>query len=407
MRKAVVTMFHRCNYACGFCYLQPRNRMGDLGPLGTRDGMRALGDLFARYGEWELHLTGGEPSIHPEFFAVCRELTERHVLSLSTNLSFDVAFFLRAVPATRIVSVSATLQPEGERDLEGFIAKLHLLREAGIVCAAAYVATPERLPGLPELMARFREERIPLCVQALNGEYRGKKFPAAYIEEEQQVIRDHSILYISPLLLDLDQKSHPHGEPCGAGCSRVIVDGMTGTIRPCAHLPAIGDLQTGKLRLLSKPLHCPVGECICELNDTLQQFHEERLAHHYAVQTAITAAEWHDFVAMATRNRDWRGQVLSMLTEAQPRPLWVWGTGMAARQWLPLLQEKGLQVAGFVAGAAGEASPLPDVPVAAPETLRAMRGTVKPYLLVASNHAHEIAATLEEYGWRWREDYCY
>lgn len=407
-RTAVVTLFHRCNYACGFCYLRPRNRTGELGPLGTRDGMRMLGDYFAQHGEWELHLTGGEPSLHPEFMTVCCELTRQHRLSLSTNLSFDVAAFLREVPAARIASISATLQPEGEQELAGFMAKMRLLREAEITCATAYVATPERLPGLPALRARFRAEGIPLCVQALNGEYRGQSYPAAYSNEEKQCIRAHSLLYISPLLLDLNQTSFPHGEPCGAGCSRVIVNGLTGEVRPCAHLPACGNLHTGELRLLPAPLPCSASECICELNDTLQQFHEKRLAHHYAEHSAITAEEWDDFIALATRNRDWLTQLVTQVRQAaHGRAAWLWGTGAAARQRLTLLQQAGIEMAGVVAGRNGECAPQAGLQCVERDSFLQSVSPSAAYLIVASEHARDIGAELQQRGWRWRDDYLY
>src|SRR5215468_5799974 len=78
-------LLNTCNYRCEYCFF-PAETLGEkLRIFATPEGWRSAFDAMGRV--WLLHLTGGEPSIYPDFFELCRILTERHYISINSNLT--------------------------------------------------------------------------------------------------------------------------------------------------------------------------------------------------------------------------------------------------------------------------------------------------------------------------------
>lgn len=61
-------------------------------------------DGFERTGlTWLVHMSGGEPFYFPHFTELCQGLTEKHSISINTNLSHrDVIHFARAVNPQKV-----------------------------------------------------------------------------------------------------------------------------------------------------------------------------------------------------------------------------------------------------------------------------------------------------------------
>ncbi|MEW6359201.1 MAG: radical SAM protein [Planctomycetota bacterium] len=78
----VIELTHRCNVACRHCYILPGAR-----ELSVREWDRILAEM-ARHGVFVLTVTGGEPTLYPNFFDFM-ELTKRHnfAVRLFTNLT--------------------------------------------------------------------------------------------------------------------------------------------------------------------------------------------------------------------------------------------------------------------------------------------------------------------------------
>ena len=151
----------RCNLTCAFCELPHQARDLTLGQLAP------LLDEAAGMGIRNLVLTGGEPLLHPEFFAIAAHAKRRdfgiNVTSNGWTLERDAA----RIGTTRIDSISVSLDGnEATHDALRGIPGSHaralaglraLRREAPRVALAVYsVATNRNMQELGDVLALAR-----------------------------------------------------------------------------------------------------------------------------------------------------------------------------------------------------------------------------------------------------------
>src|SRR6188508_2535290 len=84
-READWHLLNTCNYRCSYCFFDDAILGDKLRRFAAPDEWRAAFD--ATGDTWLLHLTGGEPSVYPEFVSLCEALTARHFISLNSNLT--------------------------------------------------------------------------------------------------------------------------------------------------------------------------------------------------------------------------------------------------------------------------------------------------------------------------------
>jgi uncharacterized radical SAM superfamily Fe-S cluster-containing enzyme len=115
-----------CDLACPVCFADAADRNGRHRPLAEIETM--LDVLVESEGEPDLvQISGGEPTLHPEFFAILDEVKRRpirHVM-INTNgvrLAQDPAFVARLAtyrPALEIYLQFDSLRDEALMDLRG------------------------------------------------------------------------------------------------------------------------------------------------------------------------------------------------------------------------------------------------------------------------------------------------
>lgn len=162
---ALIEVVHSCNLACPTCYADsPHSSRVDSVPL--EDLKRRIQGVIDRKGKIEiLQLSGGEPTLHPEFFellAWCQSHAEIDYVLLNTNgvrVAQEAAFAERLAATARAGAFQLYLQFDGpqeagQHDLRG--ADLRALRsrcldrcsELGIAVTLAMTVTPQNLPYL-------------------------------------------------------------------------------------------------------------------------------------------------------------------------------------------------------------------------------------------------------------------
>jgi len=103
-----------------------------------------------------LHLTGGEPSIYPDFPELCDLLSQDHYLSVNSNLTHpSINSFAERVHPSRVHYVNAGLHPTERSRHSGysqFIRHADLLRKKGFPLFVSLVATPD-------VLARFEDKK--------------------------------------------------------------------------------------------------------------------------------------------------------------------------------------------------------------------------------------------------------
>lgn len=71
-----LSLTDRCNFRCTYCLPHGFRKNSDLPPELTRDELRRAVEGFARLGLWKLRLTGGEPSVRPDFDALLADFAQ-------------------------------------------------------------------------------------------------------------------------------------------------------------------------------------------------------------------------------------------------------------------------------------------------------------------------------------------
>jgi len=78
-------LLNTCNYRCNYCFFSSE-------VLGEKLKTYADADEWSKAFEtsglrWLLHLTGGEPSLYPNFVGLCEQLTQQHFISINSNMT--------------------------------------------------------------------------------------------------------------------------------------------------------------------------------------------------------------------------------------------------------------------------------------------------------------------------------
>lgn len=71
-----LSLTDRCNFRCSYCLPQGYRKDNSLPAELSRDELRRAVTGFARLGLWKLRLTGGEPTVRPDFDEIVRDMAE-------------------------------------------------------------------------------------------------------------------------------------------------------------------------------------------------------------------------------------------------------------------------------------------------------------------------------------------
>ena len=182
-----------CNYRCAYCFSTLERLSQKLKIHATVEEWRAAFDAVGR--TFMLHITGGEPTIYPDFVALCAALTEQHYISFNTNLVHrSVAEFARTIDPSRIAFINAGLHLE-ERELrsgfDAFRRNIDALLENGFPVLVSLVATPAALGRIEEAAQRLRPHGLAVIPKMFRGTDGGRIYPDSYTEAERRIIREY------------------------------------------------------------------------------------------------------------------------------------------------------------------------------------------------------------------------
>ncbi len=270
-----------CNYRCRYCFFSPEILGSKIKTFGTPEQWRAAFDATGK--RWLIHMTGGEPTVYPDFLAICEALTERHVISLNSNLSRPVIRMMAGrVDPRRVSFINAGLHL-GERvrhqGFDDFLSNAAFLQDAGFRVFVTVVATPKVIANLPELTAICADRGLQLAPKIVRGSHNGQMYPRDYTPREKDRLRNFiararerylrvyegwprpSIDILSDDEL-LDGLPNFRGRSCGAGARFVRVQ-EDGEVHRCDdNRPSMGNLLTGTLRFAPGPAPCDTQYCV-------------------------------------------------------------------------------------------------------------------------------------------------
>lgn len=273
------TLLYTCNYRCRYCFWSPDTLGTKMAGLpGAAEWIEAFRDTGKT---WLLHLTGGEPSLHPQFVALCEGLAERHYLSLNSNLSRPaIAEVARRVDPSRISLVHAALHPDQRIRREGWAAfarNVEVLQARGHRVLISVVATPVALAKFDTIARLCEPLGLRPVPKMLRGFHQGRRYPASYTPEERAAFRTASrwaregyrelaasyaeLPSVWPLHDD-EWLDHPHdfrGRECDAG-ERFVAIHPDGNVFRCNVQDRLGNLLRGDFRT-QPPRACDTSYC--------------------------------------------------------------------------------------------------------------------------------------------------
>jgi len=246
------TLFQTCNFVCDYCFFSPQQLHAKRVDVASNAAWQAAYDGTGL--RWLIHLTGGEPSLLPGFVDLCQRLTQRHRISLNTNLSRSVFnAFAGAVDPASVYLIHASFHPDERFARRGdamFIDNAQRLRDAGFRLLVSVVATPDVLTRFDAIRARLGPAGISPVPKLLRGWFKGRSYPADYSapdrarfvdemsrsreENAALVVMDARFLTINPFQDAAYLEALPDfsGQRCGSGRTFVTVDPF-GVVRSC------------------------------------------------------------------------------------------------------------------------------------------------------------------------------
>ena len=108
-----------CNFKCPYCFFDEtqrslKTRAGDwvrskipaINPYKTRFiAPEQIGKFFDGTGKkWWLVISGGEPFVYPKFVEIVKRLSQKHMVTIGTNLGLSIDKFISEVDPKNIWS---------------------------------------------------------------------------------------------------------------------------------------------------------------------------------------------------------------------------------------------------------------------------------------------------------------
>lgn len=164
-----------CNLRCSYCI----NRFGSLEGdkekhLSASQWVSALNRIAAR-ADLPVTLQGGEPSLHPGFFQILRDVDPSIPVDILTNLTFDIDRLIREVPPSRLrrnapyASIRVSYHPE-TMALEALTQRVLRLQDAGYSIGIWGVLHPTQ----EEVILRARDRCLSLGIDFRTKEFLGE-----------------------------------------------------------------------------------------------------------------------------------------------------------------------------------------------------------------------------------------
>jgi MoaA/NifB/PqqE/SkfB family radical SAM enzyme len=269
-----------CNYRCGYCFLSPDTLAAKLRTFASPEDWRRAFDATGH--TWLIHMTGGEPSLYPGFVDLCEGLTERHFISVNSNLAHpSIERFAQCIKPARVSFLNAGLHLE-ERDrrmgYSVFLRNLDALLSNNFTTLVSLVATPAALRRFQEAVVLLSPVGLFPIPKLLRGDFAGKRYPEAYSQSEREIFKTASRkareFYAGQLagreeapsidMLNDDRYVEGlqiyTGRLCRAG-ERFVQIAPNGEIFRCGGKEPMGNLLEGTLRRRSGATPCASSHC--------------------------------------------------------------------------------------------------------------------------------------------------
>lgn len=262
------TDFDVCNYSCPYCIAGQNNKRDTTSRWDPTNFITIIRGLARLPQRINVRLgVGGEFFLNQTLIEGARLLSlAKNVRSLNliTNLSFPIERYEKSFLDfdQSKIAIVASYHPTEIKDKQGWF-ETALYMNKSFDFAAVLVAYPPLIKDLPAIRDQLNSEGIEVFVQGFIGNYEGREYPAAYSEEEKQVLRE---VFYSRHDYEFFVRVKKPGL-CNAGYRSFYVD-MSGLVRPCgmgSNSPVLGNLLIDtRIQLFDGPRPCMFDSCLCD-----------------------------------------------------------------------------------------------------------------------------------------------
>lgn len=247
---------YACNYRCPYCGVWEKASERDLS-LPPEEWGNIWQRLFEKYGSIHIFLSGGEPSVYPQFFELAKTLTQKHSVEICTNLSWEVDRLIAEI-SFQVLRIAPTFHPTFA-DFADFFKKILKVKEYLPDYQVYYVAYPGQIKQMPKHARIFKDEGIKLIPLPLRGDGFVLNTP-----EEKQIVEEVSPYRGEKIEYQL-QRISPKGKSCRAGKDYAVIR-ANGIVDRCSQYSdgRVGNILDKNFQLFSEPRYCEKEYCPIE-----------------------------------------------------------------------------------------------------------------------------------------------
>jgi organic radical activating enzyme len=258
---------YACNYRCSYCFLAGKwdtaseaNRYP-----GIDKWIEVWGRIYEKYGDCHIHFSGGEPFMYPNFFEFISYLSNKFTLEFTTNLTFDVPYFIKKIKPES-AKLNLSFHPEFA-DFDKFLKDTLLLKRNKFSVYVSFVAYPPHLKMMSGFKNKFNEKEIDFIIQLFRGNYGQQTYPDGYTELDKDLLKlCGAELLVNKDIFDYHLKNKQEERKlCRMGQAYGKIYASADVHRCCSTgVRKIGNLlNDADFALLDKPEICEIQDCIC------------------------------------------------------------------------------------------------------------------------------------------------
>lgn len=256
LNSCVIWLTYKCNLRCPYCPEWEKDKYWyNIEVHDKNKWVDAIDSLHPLVCD----ITGGEPSLHPAFYAILNEVKTKHFFAITSNLT---VLNLNMLPSSRPLFVTLSWHPSSQMNIDLFISKAKELREFKNIQMGAinFVATKKAfIEGIPQFALTndykkiFEENGFIFHVDPDFCNPNWTEDEAKIISQIESKDRGKSLQY------RLNRKKY-----CSAGMTHVQVY-PDGSMAPCGNLRThiLGNLfENGTKNLYTSFIQCDSNKCM-------------------------------------------------------------------------------------------------------------------------------------------------
>lgn len=255
----------KCNFHCIYCDIWEKEDEKAKIPIDITKLKKGLECL---QGVWQIDITGGEPFLEKNFIEICQILTEKHFISINTNLSTSNIFdFAEKVPSEKCIYIHASVhiaeREKNDKGLKSFLEKIVFLQGKGFYPTAVYVTHPDLFGRIESDIAYLESNGVErVRIQVFRGWHDQKMYPLSFTQVQRAFLATLKANYPEFEVLNREH-FYFFRHYCYAG-QRFFVMNRNGNIRRCTNVDKnYGNLFEQSIRFDEKLKPCQQTSYLC------------------------------------------------------------------------------------------------------------------------------------------------